>query len=125
VVGAFAAIALALAAVGIFGVLAYAVNQRAREFGIRVALGARSNDVLRLVVSGALRMTAAGVLVGLAAAAALARFLGTLLFGVKPLDPITFGATAAMLAAAAMAACIAPAWRATHVDPVVALRQDN
>jgi putative ABC transport system permease protein len=124
VVGIFAAIALVLASVGLFGVLAYAVNQRAREFGIRVALGARSNDVLRLVISGALRMTIAGVVIGLVAAAVLTRFLSALLFSVTPLDPTTFAATAATLAIAATAACVAPAWRATRVDPVVALREE-
>jgi len=124
VVGVFAIIALVLATVGLFGVLAYAVNQRAREFGIRVALGARSNDVLRLVISGALRMTIAGVGIGLAAAAVLTRFLSALLFSVRPLDPATFAATAATLAIAATVACLAPAWRATRVDPVVALRQE-
>jgi putative ABC transport system permease protein len=124
VVGTFAAIALVLASVGLFGVLAYAVNQRAREFGIRVALGARSNDVLRLVISGALRMTAAGVVIGLAAAAGLTRFLGALLFSVTPLDPATFAATTATLAIAATIACVVPAWRAARVDPVVALREE-
>ena len=124
VVGIFAAIALVLASVGLFGVLAYAVNQRAREFGIRVALGARSNDVLRLVISGALRMMIAGLVIGLTAAAVLTRFLSALLFSVTPLDPTTFAATAATLAIAATAACVAPAWRATRVDPVVALRED-
>jgi putative ABC transport system permease protein len=124
VVGIFAAIALVLASVGLFGVLAYAVNQRAREFGIRVALGARSNDVLRLVISGALRMTTAGVAIGLIAAAMLTRFLSALLFTVTPLDATTFAATAATLGIAATAACVAPAWRATRIDPVVALRQE-
>jgi putative ABC transport system permease protein len=124
VVGVFAAIALVLATVGLFGVLAYAVNQRAREFGIRVALGARSNDVLRLVISSALRMTIAGVVIGLTAAAALTRFLSALLFSVTPFDPTTFAATAATLAIAATAACVAPAWKATRVDPVVALREE-
>jgi predicted permease len=124
VVGAFAAVAVLLAAVGIFGVLAYAVNQRAREFGIRVALGAQSNDVLRLVLAGAMKMTAAGIAIGLAAAAVLTRLLATLLFGVTPLDPATFAATAGVLGTAALAACAAPAWRAMRVDPVDALRQD-
>ncbi len=124
VVGVFATIALALAAVGIFGVLAYAVNQRAREFGIRVALGARSHDVLRLVLSSAFRMTAAGALIGLAVAAAMTRLLSGLLYGVTPMDPQTFAVTVVVIAAAAMTACAAPAWRAARVDPVVALRQE-
>jgi putative ABC transport system permease protein len=123
-VGAFAVLALLLAAVGIFGVLAFSVGQRAREFGIRVALGARSHDVLRLVLGGALKMTGAGVAIGLVAAALLTRFLGTLLFAVQPTDPVTFGGTAAVLAAAALLACALPAWRATRVDPAVTLRQE-
>ena len=123
-VGVFAILALVLAAVGIFGVLAFSVAQRAREFGIRVALGARTNDVLRLVLGGALKMTGAGVAIGLVAAALLTRFLGTLLFAVQPNDPITFAGTAAVLAAAALIACALPAWRATRVDPALALRQE-
>ena len=122
--GIFAALALVLAAVGIFGVLAFSVGQRAREFGIRLALGARAHDVLRLVLGGALKMTGAGVAIGLVAAALLTRFLGTLLFAVQPTDPVTFAGTAAVLAAAALAACALPAWRATRVDPAVTLRQD-
>jgi putative ABC transport system permease protein len=124
VVGVFASLALLLAAVGIFGVLGYAVNQRVREFGIRVALGARSNDVLRLVLSGALKMMASGVAIGLVAAAVVTRFLGALLYGVTPLDPKTFVATVVVLAVTAMAACVAPVLRAVHVNPVEALRQD-
>jgi putative ABC transport system permease protein len=123
-VGFFAVLALLLAAVGVFGVLAFSVGQRRREFGIRVALGARTSDVLRLVLAGAFKMTATGVVIGLAAAAALTRFLGTLLFAVEPTDPATFAATAAMLTLAALIACALPAWRATRVDPAVALRQD-
>jgi putative ABC transport system permease protein len=123
-VGVFAALALVLAAVGIFGVLAFSVGQRAREFGIRVALGARSHDVLRLVLGGALKMTGAGVAIGLAAAAMLTRLLGTLLFAVQPLDPVTFAGTAAVLVVSALAACALPAWRAIRVDPAVTLRQD-
>jgi ABC-type antimicrobial peptide transport system permease subunit len=123
-VGLFAVLAVLLAAVGIFGVLAFSVGQRAREFGIRLALGARSGDVLRLVVGGALKMTAAGVAIGLAAAAMLTRLLETLLFAVRPLDPVTFGGTAAVLSATALLACALPAWRATRVDPAVTLRQE-
>ena len=123
-VGLFAVLALVLAAVGIFGVLAFSVGQRAREFGIRVALGAQSRDVLRLVLGGALKMTGAGVAIGLAAAAVLTRLLGTLLFNVQPTDPITFAGTAAVLATAALIACALPAWRATRVDPAVTLRQE-
>jgi putative ABC transport system permease protein len=123
-VGIFAALALVLAGVGIFGVLAFSVGQRAREFGIRVALGARPHDVLRLVLGGALKMTGAGVAIGLVAAAMLTRLLGTLLFAVQPLDPVTFIGTAAVLAVSALAACALPAWHATRVDPAVTLRQE-
>jgi putative ABC transport system permease protein len=123
-VGVFAALALLLAAVGIFGALAFSVGQRAREFGIRVALGARTHDVLRLVLGRAMAMTATGVAIGLTAAAVLTRFLGTLLFAVKPTDPVTFAAAAAVLASAALVASAVPAWRATRVDPAVALRQE-
>jgi putative ABC transport system permease protein len=123
-VGGFAVLALVLAAVGIFGVLAYSVGQRAREFGIRVALGARSHDVLRLVLGGALKMTGTGVAIGLLAAALLTRLLDTLLFGVQPTDPTTFVGTAAVLTVSALLACALPAWRATRVDPAVTLRQE-
>jgi putative ABC transport system permease protein len=123
-VGVFALLALVLAAVGIFGVLAFSVGQRAREFGIRLALGARSHDVLRLVLGGALKMTAAGVAIGLTAAALMTRLLGTLLFAVQPTDAVTFVGTAAILATAALLACALPAWRAIRVDPAVTLRQE-
>ena len=98
--------------------------KRAREFGIRVALGARSHDVLRLVLGGALKMTGAGVAIGLVAAGMLTRLLGTLLFAVQPLDPVNFVGTAAVLVVSALAACALPAWRAVRVDPAITLRQD-
>jgi putative ABC transport system permease protein len=123
-VGAFAGLAMVLAAVGIFGVLAFSVSQRTREFGIRMALGARAGDVLSLVISSGLKITAAGIVIGLAAAAALTRSLSSLLFGVKPLDPLTFLAAPALLALVALIACAAPALRAAGVDPAVALRQE-
>jgi ABC-type antimicrobial peptide transport system permease subunit len=95
-----------------------------REFGIRSALGARAGDLLRMVVGSGLRITAIGLAIGLAAAAALTRSLGSLLFGVKPMDPATFLAAPAILAAVALLACAAPAIRAARVDPAVALRQE-
>jgi putative ABC transport system permease protein len=122
--GAFALGALALAAVGIFGVLAFSVTQRTREFGIRSALGARSADLRRMVVREALRIAGAGIAIGLIAAAVLTRSLASLLFGVKPLDAITFVSAAVLLGFAAVAASAIPAWRAARVDPAVALRQD-
>jgi len=123
-VGTFAGLALALAAVGIFGVLAFAVSQRTREFGIRMALGARANDVLAMVLAGGLKIVAIGIAIGLVAAAGLAQFLTSLIFGVRPLDPATFLAAPLALALVALAACLTPAWRAARVDPAVALRQE-
>jgi putative ABC transport system permease protein len=123
-VGAFAMLALLLAAVGIFGVLAFAVSQRTREFGIRLALGARGSDVLRLVVRSGLKLMLIGIAIGLTASALLTRSLASLLFAVTPLDPLTFAITTITLAAVAVAACAAPALRAARVDPAVTLRQE-
>ncbi|HLJ45659.1 MAG TPA: ABC transporter permease [Bryobacteraceae bacterium] len=123
-VGAFAGVSLLLAAVGIFGLIAFSVSQRMREFGIRSALGAQTSDLLRMVITSGLRITTLGVVIGVAAAAALTRSLGSLLFGVTPLDPVTFLTAPAVLALVALIACIAPAIRAARVDPAVALRQD-
>jgi putative ABC transport system permease protein len=122
--GAFAVLALALSAVGIFGVLAFSVSRRTREFGIRMALGAQSATVLRMVLCEALGITAVGICAGLIAASALTRSLASLLFGVAPLDALTFAGAAALLAAVALAACAIPACRAARVDPAVTLRQD-
>jgi putative ABC transport system permease protein len=123
-VGTFAALALALAAVGIFGVLAFSVRERTREFGVRMALGARTADILRLVVGGGARIAGIGVAIGLALSAALTRSLASLLYGVTPLDPVVFLAAPAMLAVTAILACVAPALLALRVDPAVTLRQD-
>ena len=123
-VTAFAAVALTLALVGVFGVLAYSVQQRTREFGVRIALGAGTWDVLRLVLGGAVRLTVAGAVIGLLLAAMLTQFIASLLFGVRPLDPVTFAGTAAVLGLAALAAAAAPAWRATRVDPATAFRDE-
>ena len=123
-VGTFATLALVLAMVGVFGVLAYSVQQRMREFGVRVAMGARMRDVLRLVLTGAARLTVIGIVIGLAIAAALSRFLATLVFPVAPLDPVTFAVVPIVLMATAAIAVAAPAWRAARVDPVVAFRSE-
>jgi putative ABC transport system permease protein len=123
-VGTFATLALVLAMVGVFGVLAYSVQQRMREFGVRMAMGARVRDVLRLVLTGAARLTVIGIAIGLATAAALSRFLATLVFPVAPLDPITFTVVPLVLMATAAIAVAAPAWRAARVDPVVAFRAE-
>lgn len=119
----FAAVALVLAAIGIFGVLSYAVAQRTREIGIRMALGAHHASVLGLVVRDAMLMTSGGVLVGLAAAFLLTEWLvSQLLFETSPHDPATFALVAAVLAVVSVLAAYIPARRATRVDPIVALR---
>jgi putative ABC transport system permease protein len=121
-VAAFAGLALLLAMVGLFGVLAYSVQQRVREFGVRRTLGATTRDVLRLVAGSAARVIGAGALVGLLLAAVLARLLAAMLFGVRPLDPVTFATVAIVLALTAAVSAAVPAWRAARVDPAEALR---
>jgi putative ABC transport system permease protein len=121
---AFALVALALAAVGIYGVLSYSVAQRTNEIGVRMALGASRSDVLRMVVRQGMRLALAGVVVGGVAAFGAAQLLRSLLFGVSPADPATFIAVAIILGFAAFAACAIPAQRATRVDPTTALRYE-
>ncbi len=122
--GAFAGLALLLAAVGIYSVLSYSVKRSVREIGIRLALGARVSDVLRAVVYEGMKPTLVGVALGTVGALALGHVLSSLIFGVRPTDPITFLAVALLLAAVAFLACIVPAYRATKVDPLVALRYE-
>jgi len=124
VLGALAAFALAIAGIGLFGVLSYSVAQRSREIGVRTALGARTIDVVLLVLKSGTWITAAGLAAGLAGAALLVKSLSTILFGVKPFDPVTFVAVPVVLAIAAALACVAPARRAARVDPLTALRSD-
>ena len=123
-VGLFAGFALLLSAVGIYGVMAYSVNQRKQEMGIRVALGARPSDILRLVVGHGMRLTLVGVGLGVAVSLLLTRLLASLLFGIKGIDPAVFSAAAVVLVGSALLACYLPARRATQVDPVVVLRMD-
>ena len=120
----FAAMALLLAAIGIYGVMSYLVNERTHEFGIRMALGAHRADVLGLVAKFGLKLTIIGVVIGAALALGLARLISSSLFGVKPTDPLTYAAVAVGLGAVALLACYIPARRATKVDPVVALRYE-
>jgi len=120
----FAAVALIIAAIGIYGVLAYSVNQRTREIGVRMALGATPRRVLNLVVNEGMKMVLAGVAIGMVGGLALGRTVSSLVFGVPVHDPLTFVLVAVVLTAIALAACIIPARRAARVDPMVALREE-
>lgn len=124
-IGAFAALALTLAAVGVYGVLAYLVTRRRCEIGIRLALGAERGSVMKVIVRHALALAAVGGLPDLAAASALSRVLETLLYGVAPADPASFAVAAVLAPLVAAVASMVPAWRATRVNPMTALREEQ
>jgi len=115
-------LALLLAAVGLYGLMSYSVAQSTRELGLRMALGADAANLLRLVISRGLRLTAGGVVFGAIAALALTRLLGQLLYNVSPHDPLIFGAALIMMAITTILACLLPAWRASRTDPARVLR---
>jgi putative ABC transport system permease protein len=120
----FSLVALIIAAIGIYGVLSYSVNQRTREIGVRMALGSQRSDVVKLVAREGLIIALAGIGAGFVAAFAVSRVMASLLYGISPNDVTTFAAVAAMLLVVAAAACDVPALRATRIDPIVALRYE-
>ena len=120
--GAFAALALVLSAIGIYGVLAYTVSQRTREFGIRIALGARGGTVVRMVMGQGIRLAAIGLALGVTAAALLTRLMTRMLYDVKPTDPLVFAIVAGALMLVAMAASLVPSLRVARIKPAAALR---
>jgi ABC-type antimicrobial peptide transport system permease subunit len=123
-VGAFALVALTLSIVGIYGVMAYYVQQHAKDISIRLALGGRANDVLRLVVGQGMRVVAIGLVLGLLVALGVTRLIGALLYGVGTADVRTFGAVSLLLLGIALLACLVPAWRAVGVEPAMVLRDE-
>jgi putative ABC transport system permease protein len=123
-VGLFAGLALTLSVVGLYAVVSYSVAERIHEMGVRLALGARPSNLLRMVLGEGLRLVIAGLVLGLAASLAVTRFLDTMLFGIQPRDAATFAGVVIVLSAAAMLGCLVPALRAMRVDPMIALRAE-
>jgi ABC-type antimicrobial peptide transport system permease subunit len=122
-IATFGAMALFLAAIGLYAVMSYSVSQSTRELGLRMALGAGAKDLLRMVMSHGLRLAAVGIVIGAVVAVMLTRLMGDLLYKVSPRDPIAFGLALLVVAIVSLAACFLPAWRATRIDPVRALRE--
>jgi putative ABC transport system permease protein len=120
----FALLALALGAMGIYSVVSYSVAERTHEIGVRMAMGAQQSNVLRLVVGEGMKLVCAGIVLGLVGAAALTRFMQSLLYGVRPSDPLTYAGVSLLLLLVALAACYIPAQRALRVDPMIALRYE-
>jgi ABC-type antimicrobial peptide transport system permease subunit len=118
----FAGVALFLAAVGLYGVVAYTVSQRTREIGLRMAIGAEPGHVMSMILGGGMKLVLIGVAIGVAGALALSRFVETLLFNVPPSDPLSYGLTAGLLIVVAVVACYVPARRAMRVDPLIAMQ---
>jgi putative ABC transport system permease protein len=123
VVGGFSAIALLLAAIGLYGVLSYSVSQKKRELGVRIALGAQSTSILALVVSQGLRIVGIGLVIGLATGLSLSGLVAGVLYGVSATDPESIGLSIVALGLTAFVACLLPAVRASHIDPITALRE--
>ena len=119
----FGGMALLLAAIGLYAVMSYTVSQGTRELGLRMALGAGTKDLMRLVMSRGLLLTTSGIAIGVVAALMLTRLMGNMLYKVSPHDPLAFGTAFAVITIASLAACFFPAWRATRIDPIQALRE--
>ena len=124
IAGLFAALALLLAIIGLYGVISYSVVQRSHELGVRLALGATKDNILHLIISQGFALAGAGIILGMTGTFAFSRVLARLLFGITPRDPLTFGTVALVLLCVSLLACYIPARRATRIDPMIALRYE-